>query len=73
MSQQSLGFCSECGERVPAEYRFKDGRVWFRKACPDCGTSESLISSDATAWQAKRSSLGRCSQEKFCGLRVELR
>ena len=54
MSQQSLGFCSECRKRVPAEYRFEDERVWFRKSCPHCGTNESLISSDATAWQAKR-------------------
>ncbi len=54
MSQQSLGFCNECRERVPAEYCLEEGRVWFRKSCPDCGTSQSPISSDATAWQAKR-------------------
>ncbi len=54
MSQQSLGFCSECRDRVPAEYHLKGGQVWFRKSCPDCGTTESLISSDANAWQARR-------------------
>lgn len=53
MSTQSLGFCNECRDRVPAEYRFEDRLVWFRKSCPDCGTHESLISSDATVWQAK--------------------
>jgi 7,8-dihydro-6-hydroxymethylpterin dimethyltransferase len=54
MPGQSLGFCSECKERVPAEYRVEDGQVWFRKSCPNCGTNESLISSDAGLWQAKR-------------------
>ena len=54
MSQQSLGFCSKCRKRVPAEYRIRDGRVWFSKSCPDCGTTEALVSSDAAAWQAKR-------------------
>lgn len=54
MAGQSLGFCGECRARVPAEYRFSGGQVWFRKSCPDCGTTESLISSDATVWQAKR-------------------
>ena len=54
MSHQSLGFCSECHQRVPADYRLHDEQVWFRKSCPDCGTNESLVSSDAAAWQAKR-------------------
>ena len=54
MAGQSLGFCSECRDRVPAEYHFENGQVWFRKSCPDCGTNESLISSDAASWQAKR-------------------
>lgn len=54
MDRRSLGFCGECRERVSAEYRFNEQGVWFRKSCPDCGTNESLISSDATAWQARR-------------------
>ena len=58
MSEHSIGFCNECRERVPADYRFSDGKVWFRKFCPTCGTNESLISSDATAWHAKRGAVG---------------
>lgn len=54
MPEKSLGFCSECRARVPAEYQVRGAQVWFRKSCPDCGPTESLISSDATAWQAKR-------------------
>ena len=41
-------------ERVPAEYYFPNGQVWFRKLCPQCGTNESMVSSDAAAWHAKR-------------------
>jgi hypothetical protein len=51
---QSVGLCNDCRARVPAEYRVAAGQVWFRKFCPRCGTNESLVSSDATAWQAKR-------------------
>ncbi len=54
MPQPSLGFCGHCQERVPADYHIKEGHVWFRKTCPDCGTTESLVSSDAASWQAKR-------------------
>ncbi len=54
MSTKSLGFCSTCKDRVPAEYRVDEGQVHFRKSCPDCGDTESFISSDAASWQAKR-------------------
>lgn len=54
MSRGSLGFCGNCKARVPAEYRLRDGQVWFVKNCPECGPNESLISSDAAVWQAKR-------------------
>ena len=54
MPKASLGFCSECNKRVPAEYVIRDGWVWFRKSCSDCGATEAPISSDAKTWQAKR-------------------
>jgi uncharacterized Fe-S cluster-containing radical SAM superfamily protein len=54
MSQQSIGLCTDCRARVPADYHFRNGQVWIRKLCPQCGTNESLVSSDAAAWQAKR-------------------
>jgi 7,8-dihydro-6-hydroxymethylpterin dimethyltransferase len=65
MSQPSLGFCSECHQRVPAAYRAADGQVWFSKSCPECGTSESLVSSDAATWQAKRV-IWRGAAERDC-------
>jgi MoaA/NifB/PqqE/SkfB family radical SAM enzyme len=54
MSIQSIGLCNECRERVPADYHFPNGQVWFRKSCPSCGTTQSLISSDAAVWHGKR-------------------
>lgn len=54
MVDRSLGLCNECRARVPAEFHFHDGQVWIRKSCPDCGETESLVSSDADAWRGKR-------------------
>ena len=50
----NVGLCNKCRARVPAEFFFRDGQVWIRKDCPDCGPNESLVSADATVWQAKR-------------------
>jgi len=54
MARQNLGLCNTCKARVPAEFHFRDGQVWIEKHCPDCGPNESLVSSDAAVWQAKR-------------------
>ena len=50
----NVGLCNECRARVPAEFVIRDGQVWIRKDCPQHGSNESLVSSDAQAWQAKR-------------------
>ena len=54
MGQTNRGLCNKCRARVPCEFFFRDGQVWIRKDCPACGPNESLVSSDAKAWQAKR-------------------
>jgi len=54
MEHPNLGICNECREAVPAEFLFRDGQVWIRKDCADCGPNESLVSTKAEAWQAKR-------------------
>ncbi|MFA6133751.1 MAG: radical SAM protein [Phycisphaerae bacterium] len=56
MKLSNLGLCNiaTCRARVPAEFFFRDNQVWIRKICPTCGPSESLVSSDAGVWQAKR-------------------
>ncbi|MEI7836320.1 MAG: radical SAM protein [Planctomycetota bacterium] len=48
------GICNSCTERVPAEFLKRDGEIWLVKSCPKCGETESLVSSDAAAWQQKR-------------------
>jgi uncharacterized radical SAM superfamily Fe-S cluster-containing enzyme len=50
----NLGLCNQCRARVPAEFFTRDGGTWIRKHCPTCGDNESLVSSDAAVWQAKR-------------------
>ena len=54
MKPANLGLCNKCRAPVPAEFFFRDGQVWIRKDCPDCGPTESLVSTDAAVWQAKR-------------------
>jgi len=48
------GVCDVCRERVPAEHVIREGKVYFRKDCPTCGSREALVSSDAAVWQRKR-------------------
>lgn len=54
MAKKNLGLCNQCRARVRAEFFFRDGQTWIRKQCPRCGPNESLVSMDASAWQAKR-------------------
>jgi uncharacterized radical SAM superfamily Fe-S cluster-containing enzyme len=54
MPGRNRGACETCRKRVPATHAIRDGRVYLLKECPDCGATESLISSDAAAWQRKR-------------------
>ena len=54
MTTPNLGLCNTCRARVPAEFFERNGQTWIRKHCPTCGPNESLVSADATVWQAKR-------------------
>ncbi len=54
MHDNNIGLCNQCRARVPAGFFFRDNQVWIRKECPACGQTESLVSTDAQAWQAKR-------------------
>src|ERR1017187_4762624 len=51
---RNVGLCDKCRARVPCEFQLRDDQVWIRKQCPACGLTESLVSSDAKVWQAKR-------------------
>lgn len=54
METVNLGLCNECRARVPSEFFARDGQMWIRKVCATCGVTESMVSSHADAWQAKR-------------------
>jgi len=54
MEPANLGMCNVCKEAVPAEFHVRQGQVWIRKQCPQCGLTESLVSNDAATWQLKR-------------------
>jgi len=54
MSLANVGLCNKCRGRVPSEFFTREGQTWIRKECPQCGPTESLVSSDARVWQGKR-------------------
>jgi len=47
-------FCNSCGELAPAKRVGRDGKVFLVKDCPECGSTETLISSDAARHFSKR-------------------
>ncbi len=53
-STENVGLCNTCQARVPATFVLRDGQVWIRKDCPTCGSTESMVSSDAAVWKGKR-------------------
>ncbi len=48
-------FCNSCRKLVPARRADRDGKVYLVKDCPQCGTTETMISSDAARANSKRS------------------
>ena len=54
MPQTNLGVCEKCRKLVPARHVTRDGKVHIAKDCPQCGTTEALISSDTATWSRKR-------------------
>ena len=62
--RQNLGVCNKCGKTVPLEYLERDGRLYLVKHCPDCGTTESLSSSNAA--NCVSSGFRYCSRVSSC-------
>ena len=48
------GFCNTCQNLAPATPMERDGKMYLVKDCPDCGTTETLIASDAERYENKR-------------------
>ena len=47
-------FCNTCSQLVPATREEREGQVFLVKHCRKCGSTETLISSDATRYSRKR-------------------
>lgn len=47
-------YCNKCLKLAPTDTVTRDGKVFLVKNCPDCGVTETLISSDAKRYQVKR-------------------
>lgn len=72
VSEAIKGVCVTCHKIVPAENVERDGKIFLRKNCPDCGSCETLVSADAANWRAKRQLVGYdpCAPEK-CALNCQ--
>ena len=68
MTQDSTyALCNSCGLAAPAERVRRDGRVFLTKHCPGCGDTETLVSSNAERYDAKRR-LGEPPRDAGCAL-----
>ena len=54
MPEHNSGVCEKCRKVVPVTHDLRKDGVYIVKDCPDCGTTEALVSSDAETWQRKR-------------------
>jgi len=69
MAGDNLGVCSKCRAFVPVEHVKRDGKVYLRKHCPDCGPTEVLVSTDVENWQQKRDTWRyEDSDHSYCSL-----
>lgn len=67
---QNRAICAKCGKPVPAGHDERAGEVYLVKDCPECGRTETLVSSSAARYREKRALVGyRGEAEKTCSLR----
>ena len=67
---QNRGICPKCKHVVAVSHVEHNGKMYLSHQCPECGTTESLISSDAERWSAKRELCQyRGEAENTCSLR----
>lgn len=49
--KQTQGICPRCFRKIDTEYILKEGKIYFRKFCPEHKTDEVLISSRASEYR----------------------
>ena len=64
---EHYGYCNECRKLSPAFHEEREGRVFLVKDCPDCGRTETVVSSDSEQWRAKRR-LDQLERDEGCKL-----
>ena len=66
--QENHGLCNTCAKIVPARTAVRDGAVYLIKKCPECGVTETLISTHAKRYQDKFSLDHVAPTAKKCAL-----
>ncbi len=68
-STGNRGVCSTCGKVTPAHHEFRTNTVVLVKDCPDCGVTETVVSTNVERYRQKRELTGYTGEaEKTCGL-----
>ena len=62
-----FGYCNKCSKLAPAGYEERAGQVLLVKQCPDCGRTETIVSTDPARWHAKRE-IDRLESDSGCKL-----
>ncbi len=66
---QNRAMCGTCGKVVPAHHETRENRVALVKVCPECGVTETTVSTNAVRYQEKRALTGYQGEaEKTCAL-----
>jgi uncharacterized radical SAM superfamily Fe-S cluster-containing enzyme len=64
----NFGYCDTCKQPVPVTHTIREKNVYLTKECARCGTSETLLSTDAEMWQRKRRLTGYDQQPPGKGI-----
>ena len=52
--EKNRGICPQCSKVTPARHEIRGNDVFLIKDCPDCGTIETVVSTDAARYMDKR-------------------